>query len=38
MRSEEQVETTAAYIVGNPVKAHLCNTPEDWPWSSATRS
>jgi putative transposase len=24
-----------AYIENNPVKAHLCRKPEDWPWSSA---
>jgi REP element-mobilizing transposase RayT len=38
MRSEEQVETTAAYIVANPVKARFCAAPEDWPWSSVARS
>ncbi|HEX4740084.1 MAG TPA: transposase [Caulobacteraceae bacterium] len=36
MRSEQQTETTAAYIIANPVKAGLCKTPEAWPWSSAT--
>jgi REP element-mobilizing transposase RayT len=24
-----------AYIENNPVKAHLCSNPEDWPYSSA---
>ena len=24
----------ARYIVLNPVRAHLCEGPEDWPWSS----
>ena len=37
MRSDEQTETTAAYIIANPVKARLCETPEDWPWSSAAK-
>ena len=23
------------YIENNPVKAHLCKTPQDWPWSRA---
>jgi hypothetical protein len=35
MRSERQAEYAAAYIEANPVAAHLCALPEDWPWSSA---
>jgi len=27
-----------AYIHENPVKAHLCRTVEDWPWSSAANA
>lgn len=34
MRSDEQLWTTAAYIVRNPVEAGLCERPDDWPWSS----
>jgi REP element-mobilizing transposase RayT len=26
---------TQTYIENNPVKAHLCKNPQDWPWSSA---
>jgi REP element-mobilizing transposase RayT len=26
--------TVVAYIEQNPVKARLCATPEEWPWSS----
>ena len=25
---------TGRYIVLNPVRAHICQKPEDWPWSS----
>ncbi len=25
------------YIENNPVKAHLCKAPQDWPWSSARK-
>jgi hypothetical protein len=30
-------EAAKDYIRRNPVKAGLCLTPEEWPWSSATR-
>ena len=26
-----------AYIENNPVKARLCKSPQDWPWSSARK-
>ena len=33
--SEEQLAQTDAYIRWNPVEAGLCQSPADWPWSSA---
>jgi REP element-mobilizing transposase RayT len=35
MRNAEHVETTVAYIENNPVAARLCETAEDWRFSSA---
>lgn len=35
MRSERHLSATIAYIHNNPVKAGLCEKPEDWRWSSA---
>jgi REP element-mobilizing transposase RayT len=35
IRNPGQFAKTQAYIEKNPVKAGLCKTPEDWPWSSA---
>ena len=35
MRNSAQVNRTIAYIENNPVKAALCNRPEDWIWSSS---
>jgi putative transposase len=32
--SDERLWTTAAYVALNPVAAGLCETPEEWPWSS----
>jgi putative transposase len=32
--SDEHLWTTAAYVALNPVAADLCETPEEWPWSS----
>lgn len=37
VRDAEQFARVAAYIENNPVKAGLCRTPADWPWSSASR-
>ena len=34
MTTDEHVWAAAAYIALNPVAAGLCNTPEEWPWSS----
>jgi REP element-mobilizing transposase RayT len=38
MRDADQGEATLAYIENNPVKAGLCQLPEDWPWSSSYHS
>ena len=35
MRNDEQEKTAIRYIESNPVKAKICRTPEDWPFSSA---
>lgn len=32
--SDEQLWHTIAYIVRNPVAAGICDSPEEWPWSS----
>ena len=37
IRDRDELERIKRYIIRNPVKAGLCQTPEDWPWSSATR-
>jgi REP element-mobilizing transposase RayT len=38
VRSQRELHRIAAYIEENPVSAGLAATPEDWPWSSATRA
>ena len=35
MRDEKQEKTAICYIESNPVKAHVCAAPEEWPFSSA---
>ncbi|MCA0302593.1 MAG: transposase [Proteobacteria bacterium] len=35
MRGEEHYAKTVAYVEDNPVKAGLCGTATEWPWSSA---
>lgn len=35
IRNPGQFAKTVAYIENNPVKANLCDRPEDWPFSSA---
>jgi putative DNA methylase len=37
MRDDHQFAATCAYIEENPVKAGLCSSPADWPYSSASR-
>jgi REP element-mobilizing transposase RayT len=34
IRSPEYFEQFVSYVHNNPVKAGLCRTPEDWPYSS----
>ena len=36
IRNEKHMERAREYIRNNPVKAGLCERPEDWPWSSAS--
>jgi putative transposase len=33
VEGEEHFEEASRYILENPVKAGLCETAEDWPWS-----
>jgi len=35
IRNQEHFRRTVQYIENNPVKARLCKTPSDWPFSSA---
>jgi REP element-mobilizing transposase RayT len=35
IRDSRHFASTIAYIENNPVKARLCETPEDWPFGSA---
>jgi putative transposase len=35
VRDDEEHARLAAYVENNPVKAALCQRPEDWKWSSA---
>ena len=35
VRDEKHFAGAIAYIENNPVKARLCNKPQDWPFSSA---
>jgi hypothetical protein len=37
IRDEQHLECSVRYIEMNPVKAGLCRSPEDWPFSSAWR-
>ena len=37
IRNERHFHNALAYIEDNPVKAGLCEKPEDWPWSSARK-
>jgi type I restriction enzyme R subunit/putative DNA methylase len=36
VRDDAHLVAVRCYIEANPVKAGLCQRPEDWPWSSAT--
>ena len=35
IRDEAHLHSAVRYLDRNPVKARLCKSPEDWPWSSA---
>jgi putative transposase len=37
MKNDTHLWVTTNYIVQNPVRAGLCRSPEDWPWSSHAR-
>ena len=37
IRDSNHYQKTVEYIHQNPVKAGLCSSPEDWPWSSYGR-
>jgi REP element-mobilizing transposase RayT len=37
IRNEQHFRNAVQYIENNPVKARLCERPEDWEWSSARR-
>jgi REP element-mobilizing transposase RayT len=37
IRNERHFRNTLAYIEENPVKAGLCDKPDEWLWSSARR-
>ena len=34
VESDSYLEALCRYVVRNPVRAGLCDRPEDWPWSS----
>ena len=34
MQREAYLLELARYVVLNPVRAGICDLPEDWPWSS----
>ena len=38
IRNRPELENTIAYIECNPVTAGLVTRPEDWPWSSRSRT
>jgi len=35
IRNAEHFRNTVKYVENNPVRAGLCSTPSDWPFSSA---
>ena len=35
IESEEHLYAACHYVVENPVRAGLCDRPEDWPWSGS---
>jgi putative transposase len=37
IRDDEHLRNAVEYVLANPVRAGLCERPEDWPWSGARR-
>jgi REP-associated tyrosine transposase len=37
IRGEEHLRNAIEYVLNNPVRAGLCEHPDDWPWSGARR-
>jgi len=37
IRNQDHLANVVQYIEQNPVKAGLCASAKDWPWSSAKR-
>jgi putative transposase len=35
VRDEEHLRATCLYVVANPVRARLCTSPAEWPWSGS---
>ena len=35
IEDEEHLVETVRYVLANPVRAGLCESPEDWPWSGS---
>jgi putative transposase len=35
IESEEHLCAACRYVIENPVRAGLCDRPEDWPWSAS---
>ena len=35
IEDEDELRTTCTYVLANPVRAGLCATPPDWPWSGS---
>jgi REP element-mobilizing transposase RayT len=33
VRDEEHLEATCAYVLANPVRAGICDSVDEWPWS-----
>jgi putative transposase len=35
IEDDDQLVSTCRYVMWNPVRAGLCERPEDWPWSAS---
>jgi putative transposase len=38
VETDNHLYETIRYVALNPVRAHMCPTPEDWPWSNYASS